>query len=370
MKKMLITTFVLLLLISLVGCADNYKIEEGGPGETQDTSGITSQEPPAQPTVDSSGMGSDRIGSFRGELVGWPLDENGLPISYEYNGGEIELTLSIDADGLVDSVGVLMYLDGTPIPYRLTSNGEETAYFHMLRGISGRTDAAFGAAFTPAGFFMGDTATLTVAFVPCADYIYDPSDPNAVIDTDRNFLSRNCSSFSRSIRFNADALEQNGQSATAIPFAKNATRTVQTDINAFVDEMNAIVYAHSQPKLTVADIGDNGMLHYVEYYDGVWVDTEMICTTGKDTIHLKYKAAGPDGMEVKLGFSLGYQPTLIDGSSTYAFTLHKGECTIVEMDLDVSAITQPTKLLCEWFADDHLYDTTILLLYPDSTQGA
>jgi hypothetical protein len=169
------------------------------------------------------------------------------------------------------------------------------------------------------------------------------------------------------IHFNTNVPERNAQAA--YPFAKNVMVTTEKDINAFIDEMNAVLYSNTDIKLTIADL-DGDSPYFVEYYDNDLTSSGTICTTGKKTVHIKYKVAGPEGMELKWGFSLGYQPTLIDSEPTYTLALHKGEYYIVEMDMDVSVITQPTKLLCEWFTDNELYEVTPIILYPDSTQSS
>lgn len=358
MKKVSIVVLMLLLLVLQAGCGANYTIEDNG--TITATEGLT-----VQSTTDTSVLEQEVIGYLNAGLTNWPTDEDGKKIPYEYDGGEIAADIVINAEGIVENVGVMLYFDAKPVPYRLESYGDEASYFHIFRDISNKGDVNSSLVFTPSGFSMGETATLTIAFFPCADYIYDPSDPDVVINGRVSYLSRNWSSAFGDIHFNVDVPDHTD---FATPFAKNVRVTTEKDIDAFVNEMNSVIYNNGDFKLTAADL-DGEFPYFVEYYDNDLTPSGTICTTGKNAVRLKYKVAGPEGMEIKWGFSLGYQPALIDGEPTYALTLHKGEYYIVEMDIDVSIITQPTKLLSEWFADNQLYGITPIIFYPDSTQG-
>lgn len=366
MKRVFIALLVVLLLVLPGGCTDNYKIEDDGIVESDNSTDITTENQTTQPETDASEMEDEDIGDLGAGITNMRADENGKRIPFEYDGGEFEVGIIVEANGLVDNVGVLLYLDGQPVLYKIKSYDDETSYFHILSDISNQGETNFDISFTPSGFTSGETATLSVEFFPCADYIYDPSDPDVVINPNVNFLSENWLPVYGDIYFNVDTPVRNDQ--TAQPLVKDVIVTTEKDIDAFVDEMNTVVYFNTDTKLTTADLNGD-FPYFVEYYDDDLTPTGTICTTGKDTVHIKYKVAGPEGMEIKWAFSLDYQPTLIDGEPTYALTLHKGEYYIVEMDIDVSTITHPTKLLCQWFADNQTHEVTPIILYPDSTQG-
>ena len=110
--------------------ADNPTTVSTEPTESAGTTEPTDASAPAEETAPA---GPEAItGSLEIRLADWDTDDNGTYLTYA--GGEMEVPILLTATGTVQEkeIGILLFVDGQPQPYR-TAQSQEYAYMHTFR---------------------------------------------------------------------------------------------------------------------------------------------------------------------------------------------------------------------------------------------
>ena len=127
-----------LLIVSFSGCNRNAPEPTVTPlpptAPTVETSPSQTTEPTetTAPTENIAPASPEMInGSFEIRLSDWDTDEDGTFLTYA--GGEVEVPLRITATGDIrqKKIGILLFVDGQPQPYR-TEASQEYAYLHTF----------------------------------------------------------------------------------------------------------------------------------------------------------------------------------------------------------------------------------------------
>lgn len=280
------------------------------PGGTQ----ATEPTKPAQ-SIEPGGLG------FGPDGENWEKDEMGR--IYRYEGGQMCLPFMLQASGqaLIDCVekgiGILLFLDGQPQPYRIEENGE-LAYFHVLHPDYNTQkpitqEVHFDIYFTPVTGQEGDVLELWSTTIQCPNW--QTSDPQ----TAWKYTFGGIQAGTR-VKLYAKPEEE---------MLKIMERVSCVDIS-YVDTTSKEVGGWSDQELT-------------RRYDYTWFvdgrrpklgDGYIYDFQASDSVELRFEIWGTPYVRYGLMFYIDNQP--ISSRHEILFDMQSGKKTIVTVTLDLS----------------------------------
>ena len=136
-KRRFLLSIICSLLFTVTACG-NYDIAD----ENMDTPQNTEENPFTQSGEDGA------LGALCHGPANPIRDDNQNVLPYEYNGGEFTLDYRFTAEGKLNAIGFLLFLDGKPQAYRINDTGAEYEYLHSFP-ISDKHEENFSFVFTP-----------------------------------------------------------------------------------------------------------------------------------------------------------------------------------------------------------------------------
>lgn len=267
---------------------------------------------------------ADSGNNIIGEIEHGPADvnrtEDGDIIPFDYEGGEFSLSYHYSASGRADRVGFLLYLNGEPQPY-MADEMEELSYCHAFP-VEGNTEKDIMFRFIPVQGNDGDTLGLTILS------IYYPNFKPDMVESSSYGFYHGILTNQVPIRFCA---------------APPETTPLSTGLEAVKVEIKdeKITKDFLENELPANGVMDTGAIeefpYYTIAYDGKLV-LDNINLTGKETITVRYKLCGPEGIKMNTVFYLDHQPISLSGTFAQEATLTKGGVWVTEVTLDTDLL--------------------------------
>lgn len=331
MKKLVLC----ILLASVLGMCAGCGVQE--PTEPATLPKITTEE--ERFTTPNTIEPSDYLQCGRSELPvfaldgGWSFGFSGdshrdekLGTYYVYEGGEMCLTLEIDAEGsnaLLD-IGVIIHLNGIPQPYRL--EGEtEYRYFHTfpyegeIQNGEPYIKIAPKIYFVPVDGKAGDTLTLSMLAIRNSEY--SKKQPYSIPDSFFSVLG-----MERLVRFD--------ETPPTFEFQKPPVRLSNLS-TSYVDCTFQEIGSWSAEDLQ----SQYEMYLYVNDLPVSWDDPDFdgnIYGIRKDKpIRLRFEVWGSPHFTYGLTFYVDHEPVIAEGMEMIPVEIHNGQKTVIEADLNL-----------------------------------
>ena len=245
---------------------------------------------------------------------------------YVYEGGEMCLTLEIDAEGsnaLLD-VGVIIHLNGIPQPYRL--EGEtEYRYFHAfpyegeVRDGEPYMEKEIKIYFVPVDGQSGDTLTLSMLAIRNSEY--HEKQPYLVTDCLFGVLS-----MERLVRFD--------ETPPVFEYQKPSVR-LSNLTTSYVDCTQEEIGSWTAYELQ----GKREMYLYVNDLPVSWDDPDfdgnIYGITRDEPIRLRFEVWGSPHFTYGLTFYINHEPVIAEGMEMIPVEIHNGQKTVIEADLNL-----------------------------------
>ncbi|MCD8119634.1 MAG: hypothetical protein LUE29_09175 [Lachnospiraceae bacterium] len=246
-------------------------------------------------------------------------------IYYVYSGGEACMSFHISATALSEGgVGLLMFLNGEPQPYRVEGgdgDGDTSyAYFHIFYPPDDNSqELSVSVCFIPVAGSEGDMLELCTIGMPRPYYFISE------VRMIPWLLTHGALEDSVRLSFEADAAE-----AEEMPETTDRSATVQI---TYEDITDAELEEYEAQGLDLSyDVA-------AEFYvNDAYVDAQQGIVYGLsegDTIRLKYVVLGNSYVEYGLTFFIDHEPVLVDGSAI-SVELQSGKKTVIEVELSLN----------------------------------
>lgn len=150
MRKRLLSLVMICGLLFITTACGNYNIAD------ENTLPQNTEENPFTQSEENGSLGALSHGEAN------PIradDQSVLP--YEYNGGEFTLDYQFAAEGKLNNIGFLLFLDGKPQAYKINDTNAEYEYLHCFQ-TSDKYEEKFSFVFTPNTGRKDDTLNITV----------------------------------------------------------------------------------------------------------------------------------------------------------------------------------------------------------------
>lgn len=303
-------TAVLLVVIFLSACSTNPGTVSTTPTE-EIAENIFTSPPEMETETDETDNGVD-IGTIWKGFASDKNEKEGKTIVY--SGGETCVTFEMGVTGKLREIGVglLLLLDGTPQPYKLSEEGE-LAYVHQLPMEDG---PYYEMMFTPVTGKAGDVLDLDVIHLLNLDYFHGREGENGI-----NLSQTMGSNFtSTRMAFKADPPEAElpevpervvEQSVTNVDLTSRDTRGWSTEN----------LQKESSFTMTTDHESQWGWTYAVTPEGGITVRAEVFGCPAVDWSFLIY---------------VNHQPVTIQPENRIFFQTQNGQKTVIEVKLDLS----------------------------------
>ncbi len=287
-----------------------------------DPGGVQSAEPSAENPFNYEGP-PDVLGSMG---HGIDLPDGGESV-VTYDGGELKLPYYVTGSGSGKNIGLLVYMNGVPQPYRIDGEGEY-AYMHIFDLQNDDEKYRFDLSFVPAAGSAGETVRATIASI-----YYPQFKPDMVNSSGYGFY-QGAASAGYDIIFKADPPED-GAYVSADVLLENVAVSNELMTEEFIErnlESGGLTSGGQSP----LDRLDTEVLTFISY-DGekVYDNLDM---TGRDTVRVAFELCGVPGTTLQVSFYANHAP-LGDGTADcWEITLEKGKVARVEADVRVSEL--------------------------------
>lgn len=314
---------VILSSIAFAGCGSKYSITESDEEVTVDEKKEKDDEKHNEDIFNNSE--SDMLGSIEHEPMKPNRDQDGNIIPFEYLGGEFSLEYSVEAEGNAETIGFLLFLNGTPQPYKVIEDSTEYEYCHTFQ-MKDVLDKDFSIYFTPVEGKKGETLDLTVVS------IYNPSFQPDMKET---------SSFGwyHKILENSYLLEFY-EDAEVVETTEISQLEVWKDVNIFSEKVTEKFLKDDLSKVGWSDVSLETLSNNVYWkmeYDGENIyDNFKITENGM--LHITYKMCGAPGVKYKTTFYVNHIPISCESVTSFEATLSKGDVWVLDGNIDLSRL--------------------------------
>lgn len=152
MKRITVTFLVCAFIMSLCSCG-----KEDDSFSRPDEITLSSQEDDIQLTELKPGKQTPEAYQNGGGSMGTYPDP--MKMTYEYNGGQMEITFNIGLDNAGKEIGLVLYLDGIPQPFTVEGQSKET-YMYTYTATKENESVLLKVKFKPVTGKKGDTLNL------------------------------------------------------------------------------------------------------------------------------------------------------------------------------------------------------------------
>ena len=248
-------------------------------------------------------------------------DDKDGELTYEYEGGEFSLPYRLTATGYAKNVGVRLFMDGEPIPFKINEESAEYEYFHVFDLEKDDEDFDFTFLFTPHRGKAGDTLSLAAGFV------YRPDFQPDMVESSGYGMFHNMPCHTDRFHFNVDAPAEAAELAEAIP----AITAASQEDRVLTSDLLSIDWVHGgaiDPDELGERVRQNLMLNGEEAVSNF--------KAGDEPVHATLYLCGIPGVVYKTSFYLDHQPICdAQGNTAFLSTLQKG--TVCTMDIEIPA---------------------------------
>ncbi len=327
-QKPFVLAMIIMLILSFVACSKapnetentlgvevtvenifTQPVDETVPQETTTEGTTDSVLPTKQPTMEQDGMGSILMGPSGAPL----MDEVGPYRLYE--GGELHMPYTINATGSVadQGVGILLFLDGRPQPYK-TAENNTYQYMHIFYPVSGEEYIA-DISFIPVTGQAGDTLELYAATI---------LNPNFSIEEGITGFVYTTGSVVSCTRLRYDVTPPSGDfeltNNRIVSLASSYVDTKFTEISGWSDmDLMEKVEAHL----------------YVNGVDDIR-DCIVYGVTAEENVTLRYEVWGSPYVHYGLVVFVDNEPVFSSEDCLIPVDVQNGKKTVIEAELDMT----------------------------------
>lgn len=295
---------VFILMLTLNGCNQESNKETEEPIATVDNPFAVVETLPQEtmpdviPGVTSFGVRSDH-------------EPDELGHYFVYEGGEMHMRIALEAQALdTDGVGILLFLDGRPQPYRLPDD-ENDRYMHTFYPPDADEKVIYEIIFTPITGEKGDTLEVGLKCITAPDFFIDDGSIQFV-------LSGGNGEMVTRLKFEATPDEAD------IPQIKD--RVLSFDCE-YVDMTSAEI-AH----WTSADVMEK--VDWTFTIDGTKNSCQRSDYTGSEPLEVSFEIMGNPNAAFGLVIFVNHEPVCT--SDQFLVDIRQGQKTIITAQLDMS----------------------------------
>ncbi len=314
MKRCLFSLTVLFLAIALFGCVS----VESSP--SADTGALSTDI--FQPITKSTGSTLPNTPSDDSDLGGFSCGlGDGLASSSveppHYSGGEAELTYYFDGHGRVPraGIGLLLFLDGRPQPYRIEGETEYT-YLHVFSINDERITPKLY--LLPVTGHTGDTLEMTTFTLLNPNYRPSQGDPGMMVFT-------------------------SGSGGVTFPFYMDADAPAELKIPEKLTLLSEpeITYEPCAPQDVLGWENDDFQIKYghESEVNGVSNGPNVFANFHKEKLDLKYSLWGTTLVRYTVVYFLNNEPLYLPDGSCLDLEVQEGMKTVARLTMDTSTLT-------------------------------
>ena len=342
-KQWIVVSLMCGALLSLAACGD-YAIPDSTPTPSQ---AVTAN--PFEAAEEDAGF----LGMLTHGAASPDFSESGERLPFSYEGGEFQLEYQFSLTGKMDTVGFLLFLDGTPQPYKVNDTTAKYEYCHSFPAGEGQS---FSFLFEPVTGNTGDTLTLTVVSITNPDF-----QPDMESTSSYGWYHKTLDS-SIKLQFPADAPAAH----STLPLI----REIFTQSDVREEKVTAQYVENELPKHGWDGVSMETLekgIYYTFSYDG-GITYDNLCISAPVT--LQFTMCGTAGTRYSLTFFLDHQPVKLDESTTRSVTLSKGGIMELEAVIDPDKLGQFNTFYCVAVPQDAasapFFKTNSILLYKEN----
>lgn len=229
------------------------------------------------------------------------------------------------AEGKLDNIGFLLFLDGKPQAYKVNDTGAEYEYLHCFQ-ISGEHEENFSFLFTPDTGKKGDTLNITIISITNPDFQPDMKETSSY-----GWYHKSLERVLK-LHFNEDAPDGNGIYGEREAVFRDVSVTEEKVTSSFIENELA---KNGWSGVTM-DTLDNGIYSTISYDGKLTYDNINI--SNKDTLTVHYTICGTTGMRYGVSFFLNNKPISSDAVVSYDAALSKGNVWIIEATINTATL--------------------------------
>lgn len=316
MKKSLYLKMLLSLMVVIIvgtGCSN----QNPAPEDDESAEGSNENKNPFE--VDELDEEEEQmiLGSGHG-FVNQELDENDARLPIQYDGGELEIDYSINANGKNKEFGLLVFIDGVPQPYKIDTTEAPYEYMHIFNPEKDNVDMLFKFIFTPVTGKEGDTLDITITST------YNPSFVPDMKETTSYGGYQSTLEMSNTIVFNEDPDTLDALDIPQDVYVSNMLQTTEPITNDLLEKHGVDLETLDTSMLTELELdGEN-----VELVGNLQVDD-------KGTLNVKYKIFGQPGVRYQTTFYIDHKAITGKDGGTFETVMAKGDVAVIDVDIDL-----------------------------------
>lgn len=307
-KKLFACVLILSLMATMTGCTD-YAIKDAG----------TTPQVAADNPFDAIEQNAGSLGAISHGEVDPNRDENHHVLPYEYEGGEFSFDYRFSAEGKIEDMGFLLFLDGEPQAYKVNDTDAAYEYFHSFP-VVGTAEETFTFLFTPQSGKKGDTLGLTVVSVTDSGF-----QPDMVESTSYGWHHKVLER-ALALHFRADPPENK----VSYPPVNSVFSTVDVGEEKITNSFVEHDLAQNGWDGVSMDTIDDG-IYFTTTYGGALVYDNVNAT---DPVTVRYTLCGTAGTKYAVSFFIDHQPVLGEDIIAHTATLSKGNVWTIEATFD------------------------------------
>lgn len=317
MRKRLLSLVMIFGLLSAATACGNYDIadeEMASPQNTKENPFLQLEEDGFLGVITHGGANPNRAD-----------DQSILP--YEYNGGEFTFAYQFTAEGKLNHIGFLLFLDGKPQAYKTGGTNAEYEYLHCFQAPD-KQEETFSFVFTPNMGKNGDTLNMTVISITNPAFRPDMQETASF-----GWYHKALASVFQ-LHFNEDAPDGSDIYGEKETVFSNVSVTEEKVTFDFI-EKELVKHGYSWNGVTMDNLNDS--VYSTISYDGELV-YDNINLTNQNTLTVRYTICGTAGMRYGVSFFLNHKPISSESVISYDATLSKGNVWVIEAVIDTSQL--------------------------------
>ena len=316
MKKYLMWLWVVPIVLILSGCSRSLPAVSTEATRNSNIFLETTAATVPNTFLESTSQASeeDDLGSLG--LSVYQEDLNSPPPEIRYEGGEMSIKFSLDGYGRAgrNGVGILLFLDGRPQPYRLEG---DTDYQYMHRFTLNNEMIYPIFYFTPVTGLAGDTLEMAALTIPYPDYLPSKEDPKMMTGTH--------GSFGLSFPLQMDATPVETKMPEKLTLLSEPEITYEPcapqDVLGWENDDFQIKYGHESEV--------NGMTNGLNVFENFH----------KEALDLKYSLWGTTLVHYTVVYFLNNEPLYLPDGSCLDLEVQEGMKTVARLTMDTSTLT-------------------------------
>lgn len=263
------------------------------------------------------------LGSISHSFTNPQLDEKGMILPLQYNGGELKINYSVRASGKAKNVGFLLFVDGEPQPYKFNTSEAPYEYMHIFELQGDDQDTPFTFVFAPITGKKGDTVHVSIASVYNPGFIPDMKETTSYGGYQTTLES------GRTLNFIKDA--------EALDAFANPQQEILSNVRLSTEPVTRELLEKQSGMENVDMEALDQKVYSNLYVDGALrQDNFQVKKSG--TLHVSFKLFGHPGMLYRNTFYINHKALTGKDGTSIETTLTKGNVAVVDADIDLEKL--------------------------------